>query len=390
MELVSANTRNFLFLTLSQYNETRRDVRCRVSMRRDTAFWEGGNSFIACESFRISSAPSAGGLYYNKITPDFYMSAEQSGEKPTGSVWTPSDAEILKTGAVGNMAADQMIGRQCITYPASKHHPTKPDPSVSTFLGVTSTTMDHKVQTTLDHLSRYFNPLCITKNSLICLQNTDAPYNNGSDEWFMGRVEQAPSHRVQGAGIGPANLFMPLCHIQEATKVSAEIKAANGGNFATASLFFYNKDIATASDPTFIQNVDALIKIGAFLHYNGPATINDVTNNGQEAFTILGPQSIMTDATVPNDIFETDPNGVKGLIRPITWVGRQPDTMKVATGDLSVPEFWTNKQHKYVDCDITQWHSSYIRKASMVDPNDQHNTLYGCVADVRIHGSALG
>jgi hypothetical protein len=136
--------------------------------------------------------------------------------------------------------------------------------------------------------------------------------------------------------------------------------------------------------------VDALIKIGAFLHYNGPATTNDVTNNGQEAFTILGPQSIMTDATVPNDIFETDPNGVKGLIRPITWVGRQPDTMKVATGDLSVPEFWTNKQHKYVDCDITQWHSSYIRKASMVDPNDQHNTLYGCVADVRIHGSALG
>ena len=54
MELVSANTKNFLFLTLSQYNEQQKLVRARVRMRRDQPFWEGGNSFLACESFRVS------------------------------------------------------------------------------------------------------------------------------------------------------------------------------------------------------------------------------------------------------------------------------------------------------------------------------------------------
>ena len=75
MELVDANTKNFLYLTLSQYNDQQTPVRMRVSMRRDQPFWGGGNSFIACESFRISSAPNPGGLYYKIIPHDWYIGA---------------------------------------------------------------------------------------------------------------------------------------------------------------------------------------------------------------------------------------------------------------------------------------------------------------------------
>ena len=80
MELVDANTKNFLYLTLSQYNDEYNPVRCRVSMRRDQPFWGGGNSFIACESFRISAAPNPGGLYY-KIIPDTWYIGATIGEQ---------------------------------------------------------------------------------------------------------------------------------------------------------------------------------------------------------------------------------------------------------------------------------------------------------------------
>ena len=73
MELVDANTKNYVFLTLSQYNDKQKLVRTRVSMRRDQPFWDGGNSYICCESFRVSSSPSQGGLYYKIFPPEWYM-----------------------------------------------------------------------------------------------------------------------------------------------------------------------------------------------------------------------------------------------------------------------------------------------------------------------------
>ena len=87
MELVSANTRNYLFLTMSQYNEQNALVRARCTMRRDQAFWQGGNSFVACESFRISSAPSQGGLYYTILPDHYYVGAQNhtTNEQPTAA-----------------------------------------------------------------------------------------------------------------------------------------------------------------------------------------------------------------------------------------------------------------------------------------------------------------
>ena len=77
MELVSPNTKNFLFLTMSQYNDTNDMQRARVSMRRDQAFWQGGNSFLACEGFRISASPNPGGLYYKRVSDNYFIGTER-------------------------------------------------------------------------------------------------------------------------------------------------------------------------------------------------------------------------------------------------------------------------------------------------------------------------
>ena len=69
MELVDANTKNYVFMTLSQYNDKQKLERTRVSMRRDQPFWEGGNSYICCESFRITASPSKGGLRLHVLHP---------------------------------------------------------------------------------------------------------------------------------------------------------------------------------------------------------------------------------------------------------------------------------------------------------------------------------
>ena len=77
-ELISSSTRDFLFITLNQYNDETVLKRAEVVMRRDQPFFEGGNSFVAAESFRISAAPSdGGGIYYTKVPYTYFMGCEK-------------------------------------------------------------------------------------------------------------------------------------------------------------------------------------------------------------------------------------------------------------------------------------------------------------------------
>ena len=85
MELVSANTKEFMYMTMSQYNELNHDVPARVRIRRDQPFWKGGNSYLAAESFRISAAPSPGGLYYKKIPNNWWMRVKALSATPESS-----------------------------------------------------------------------------------------------------------------------------------------------------------------------------------------------------------------------------------------------------------------------------------------------------------------
>ena len=140
MELVSANTKNYLYLTLSQFNEEDRLARARVSMRRDQPFWEGGNSFIACESFRITSAPNEGGLYYNTVDPSFFIGGtlNDSVPAPAAAVYNPLinaappgfDSFDAATGQGVPRSADKLVASRVViqnTDISADLHCSKPD-----------------------------------------------------------------------------------------------------------------------------------------------------------------------------------------------------------------------------------------------------------------------
>ena len=64
-------------MTMSQYNELETSVPARVRIRRDQPFWQGGNSYLACEAFRITCSPSRDGLYYKRIPNEWYIQARR-------------------------------------------------------------------------------------------------------------------------------------------------------------------------------------------------------------------------------------------------------------------------------------------------------------------------
>ena len=198
MELVSANTKNYLFITMSQFNEKNGLVRARVTMRRDQPFWEGGNSFIACESFRISSAPSQGGLYY-KILPDtFYLGAVDR--------FTPTDHVDKKLDASWHrLETPQLISIN------GQYTPTTPkaedDYRVTITNGLvtaaTNTSLAYVDPDTLlpvfgefwnDHGIQQDQPLRITTQAGVHL---------------TGMVRNVPLHNINAPGSGPDGLFLP-------------------------------------------------------------------------------------------------------------------------------------------------------------------------------------
>ena len=175
MELVSANTKNYLFLTMSQYNEEDKLVRARVQMRRDQPFWEGGNSFIACESFRITAAPNEGGLYYNILEKDQFIGCvenknahapvptyvAQEGFAPPGYatytsalVNTPrQDDKLVALNVL--VAPPHLLADLCLSAPLVPQGATTPPLDES------------KMEDLLPRFARYFGEHRISKNSML-------------------------------------------------------------------------------------------------------------------------------------------------------------------------------------------------------------------------------
>ena len=166
MELVSANTRNFLFLTISQYNEQQKDVRARVSMRRDQPFWEGGNSFIACESFRISAAPSPGGLFYSQIPPDFAIGA-RIDTSPEDEKWNPADNDNPPTllQHTDPLAAGRSGDGLELHDPRTVRYGTGYQLAGKLRLGLDADKIENRTNDLLERYSRYCNPNGLTRGS---------------------------------------------------------------------------------------------------------------------------------------------------------------------------------------------------------------------------------
>ena len=199
MELVDANTKNYLFLTMSQYNDQDKLVRARVSMRRDQAFWQGGNSFIACESFRISAAPSQGGLYYTILPGDFYIGAVNRETTPEDAVaFEPlvRSGRTLEASSINNPSTithDQILTMDVNM--CTSNVPQKGDSIVESDPAVV-----------LPIVGELWNDHGIQKGQqirMIC-------YNNNSPVNLTGVVQNSPLMNITGRGGGPDELFYPV------------------------------------------------------------------------------------------------------------------------------------------------------------------------------------
>ena len=199
MELVDANTKNYLFLTMSQYNDQDKLVRARVSMRRDQAFWQGGNSFIACESFRISSAPSQGGLYYTILSGDFYIGAvnrETAPDNQQAFEALVKSGRTLEADYVGNpatIAHGQVLPMTCYmrvsNVPQEGTALVESDPAVVLPI-VGELWNDHGIQK-----GQQIQMICYNQNNPVSL---------------TGVVQNSPLLNITGKGGGPDQLFYPL------------------------------------------------------------------------------------------------------------------------------------------------------------------------------------
>ena len=237
MELVDANTKNYVFLTLSQYNDQQSLVRTRVSMRRDQPFWDGGNSYICCESFRISSSPSQGGLYYKIFPPEWYMGCQMSPSQgnpgDTTAAW-----ETSQRPATGDNPHE--VGQSLM--------PKNPEFSnngaiVSCRLNVWGVmnngdvgaieSQDPRVVRT--RLEQYLNKAFLTDSSWIRLiePSTDA---NGHDnsKWVKGKCIGSPAATIVGNGLGDRKLYYPEISVNDPTQQVTKLTAI--ANLAEAAL----------------------------------------------------------------------------------------------------------------------------------------------------------
>ncbi len=197
MELVSANTRNYLFLTMSQYNEQNGLVRARCVMRRDQAFWQGGNSFVACESFRITSSPSKGGLYYTILPDSYYVGAQkhttddQDDEKyeqlKVGNHFTITSNK-LSGGADPLVVGDTLNMQFTMGVAAAGARPT-------------DITASHP-ETVMPIFGSLWNNHSLFKNSKVQMVCGASSIN--------ATVTNNPLSSIEGGGGGPDGLFYPI------------------------------------------------------------------------------------------------------------------------------------------------------------------------------------
>jgi len=297
MELVSANTRNYLFLTMSQYNEQNGLVRARCTMRRDQAFWQGGNSFVACESFRISSAPSQGGLYYTILPDTFYVGASNHQANPqTGAVYE----NLVKGAANYTVSAstltsyadeDDIKVRDVITLPfkmgiyhAGQANDPIPESDPDTLLPIFSELWsDHGVSQKSD-----VRMLCA--GGVVC----------------EATVMNNPLSVAEGQGMGPNKLFYPISgYWQEDTTTVA--KDLIDGKQALLGIFNFGYPGITP-DAEFIKQLN--IRLGTNARFEITKGVDGSVSTVPAALRVpglelMGPQHI-TVSGLDGDLFEAD------------------------------------------------------------------------------------
>ena len=219
MELVDANTKNYVFLTLSQYNNEQNLVRTRVSMRRDQPFWDGGNSYICCESFRVSASPSQGGLYYKVFPYEWYMGCKlpQDLSEPGDT-----DADWEKAVHAGTSGNPHEVGQVLM---ASNNSGTIENNTYKARLNVWGCTDQMQIGSlqTQDplilrtYLDIYLNKYMLWNKSWARI-SVDTGADGNNEGYITGQCQGNPAFAVQGNGLGVDKMYYP--HVEMAHAVT--------------------------------------------------------------------------------------------------------------------------------------------------------------------------
>ena len=233
MELVDANTKNYVFLTLSQYNAEQDLVRTRVSMRRDQPFWDGGNSYICCESFRVTSSPSQGGLYYKIFPYDWYMGCkipQNRDEAPANddANWESS----ITAAAVAQAPLDGIMfmtggGDPNTELPTIHQNGTTVTTDLYTWGQVPPNAVPALLQTQdplviRSVLESYVNPYFLGNQAWVRL-NQSTGSNGNQPGYIIGRCKGDPSKAITGNGLGIDKLYYPAIDVAYPTPTLASL-----------------------------------------------------------------------------------------------------------------------------------------------------------------------
>ena len=223
MELVDANTKNYVFLTLSQYNDKQTPTRTRVSMRRDQPFWDGGNSYICCESFRVTSSPSQGGLYYKIFPFNWYMGCDLEHQAPTENptdyddLTVPASEGTYPWNAASSLYADNVIasleGDVAQMQGQFFMQGGLPGPNANDFPSNDPTVIR-------TYLNKFCNEHGLTKGTWVQLESQDMGHDGTNEAYVWGRLKYPPSSSVTGNGLGPSSMYYPDFTIKPASQAA--------------------------------------------------------------------------------------------------------------------------------------------------------------------------
>ena len=88
-ELVAPYSKQHLYLVMHQYNKTDTPVLARAELQKDSSFFPAStNTYIACESFRLSLFGNPiSGYVYQYVPPDWFIAADVDERSFAGTRW---------------------------------------------------------------------------------------------------------------------------------------------------------------------------------------------------------------------------------------------------------------------------------------------------------------
>ena len=227
MELVDANTKNYVFLTLSQFNDKQRLVRTRVSMRRDQPFWDGGNSYICCESFRVTSSPNQGGLYYKVFPYNWYMGCDLAHGDPNENPADDQDYQPItvpaREGHYPWDAAKSCYAGDMIARLQGDTAIMEGNFYIQGGLPTAGTDFPSNDPTVVRaYLNKFCNEHALTKGTWVQLTSQDDGHDGLHSATAWGRLSFPPSTRMTGNGLGPSTMYYPDFEMTTATQASVK------------------------------------------------------------------------------------------------------------------------------------------------------------------------